>query len=97
MGNVNFFHSLRTNEISRIFKPFVYIYVVLLVNFPEQSELSFYLRCSRSYKSHNLSDQSFETDFSSKSVGTEEISVEIVESLAKIMTAVKRQCFRQQT
>ena len=41
----------------------VYINVVLLINFPEQFELCFYFKYSRSYKVYNLGDKTFETDF----------------------------------
>ena len=43
----------------------VYINVVLLTNFPEQFELCFYFKYSRSlFKFYNLGDKTFETDFS---------------------------------
>ena len=44
------FNSLGTTKISRSLKLSVYINVVLLINFPEQIELCFYIKDSRSYK-----------------------------------------------
>ena len=44
-------------------RPSVYINVVLLINFPEQFELSFYFKYSRNYKVYNLGDKTLETDF----------------------------------
>ena len=60
-----FFNSLGTTKISRSLKLSVYINVVLLINFPEQFELCFYFKDSRSYKVYNLGDKTFETDYSS--------------------------------
>ena len=45
-----FSNSFGTTKISRSLKLSVYINVVLLINFPEQSELCFYFKYSRSYK-----------------------------------------------
>ena len=45
----NFFNSL-TTKISRNLRLSVYVNVVLLINFPEQFELCFYVEYSRSYK-----------------------------------------------
>ena len=45
-----FFNSLGTTKISRSLRLSVYINVVLLINFPEQFELCFYFKYSRSYK-----------------------------------------------
>ena len=51
------------NKISTISKLSVYTHV-LLINFPEQFELYFYFKYSRSYKVYNLGNKTFETDFS---------------------------------
>ena len=59
---VHFFNALGTTEISRSLKFSVYTNVVLLTNFPEQFELCFYFKYSRSYKVYNLGDKTFETD-----------------------------------
>ena len=65
VGEKFFFNSLGTTKISPIFKLSVYIHVALLIKFPEQFELCFHFKYSRSYKAlENLSHQSFETDFS---------------------------------
>ena len=45
-----FLNPFGTNEISRTFKLSVYIHVVLLVNFPENLNYAFYLKCSKRYK-----------------------------------------------
>ena len=45
-----FFNSLGTTKISRSLRLSVYINFVLLINFPEQFELCFYFKYSRSYK-----------------------------------------------
>ena len=60
-----FFNSLGTTKISRSLKPSVYtcINVVLLVNFPKQFELCFYLNIHVVIKFCNLGDKTFETDF----------------------------------
>ena len=58
-----FFNSPGTTEISRSLKLSVYISVVLLINFPEQFELCFCFKYSRSYKVYDLGDKIFETDF----------------------------------
>ena len=47
---VHFFNSLGTARIPRSFKLFVYIDVVLLMNFQEQLEPCFYFKYSRSYE-----------------------------------------------
>ena len=59
-----FFKSLGTTKISRSLKLSEHINVVFLINFPEQFELWFYLKYSRSYKVNDLGDKTFETDFS---------------------------------
>ena len=63
-GKFTFFSSLGTTKISRSLKLSVYINVVLLINFLEQSELCFYFKYSRSYEVYNLREKTFETDFS---------------------------------
>ena len=45
-----FFNSLETTKISRSLRLSVHINVVLLINFPEQFELCFFFKYSRSYK-----------------------------------------------
>ena len=45
-----FFNSLGKTKISRSLRLSVYINFVLLINFPEQFELCFYFKYSRSYK-----------------------------------------------
>ena len=58
-----FFNSLGRTKMSRSLRLPVYINVVLLINFPEQFELCFHFKYSRSYKVYNLGDKTFETDF----------------------------------
>ena len=45
-----FYNSFLTTKISRSLRLPVYINVVLLIHFPEQFELCFYFKDSRSYK-----------------------------------------------
>ena len=47
---VHFFNSLGTSKISNSLKLSIYINAVLLINFPEQFELFFYFKYSRSCK-----------------------------------------------
>ena len=47
---VTIFNSLGTTKIFRSLRPSVYINVVPLINFTEQSELYFYFKYWRSYK-----------------------------------------------
>ena len=71
LGRKVHFFQLRTTKISRSLRLSVYINVVLLINFPEQFELCFYFKYSRSYKVYNLGDKTFETDFRSVQKDTE--------------------------
>ena len=58
-GRFTFFNSLRASKISRRLS----VVLLDLVNFPEQFELCFDFKYSRSYKFYNLGDKTFETDF----------------------------------
>ena len=50
LGEKFIFNSLGTTKITTMFKLPVHIHVVLLINFPEQFELCFFFKYSRSYK-----------------------------------------------
>ena len=64
-----FFKSLGTTEVSGSFRLSLYIDIFLLINIPEQFQLCFFFKYSRSYKLTfcNVGNKSFETEFSFRS------------------------------